>query len=81
MGRATESVTRDNEKIQAITEAATRTTEQHKRLALYRQADKMLMEEALIIPLTYGLKHYFTSSRIRNLPGTLLWRDIVVDPD
>jgi hypothetical protein len=45
----------------------------------------MLMEEALIIPLTYGLDHYFISSRVRKFPATsrltLRWRDIVVDPD
>jgi oligopeptide transport system substrate-binding protein len=74
-----------NKKLEAITETAARTTDQQKRLALYRQADKMLMEEALIIPLTYGLDHYFIGPRVRSFPTasrfTLRWRDIVVDPD
>jgi oligopeptide transport system substrate-binding protein len=70
-----------NERFVEIIDAARATTDQRQRLTLYCQADKLLVEEALIIPITYGLGQYLVSSRVRRLPATLLWRDIIVDPD
>jgi oligopeptide transport system substrate-binding protein len=72
---------RKDEKFQAIIEEARRTMDQQKRLALYRQADKLLMDKALIIPLTYNLTHYFVSSRVRKFPATLRWQDIIINTD
>jgi ABC-type transport system substrate-binding protein len=70
-----------DERVHQILNEARRATEQEKRLALYRQADKLLIEEAIIMPHTYGLGHYFVSPRVRKFPKTRLWRDIIVDPD
>jgi ABC-type oligopeptide transport system substrate-binding subunit len=71
----------NDERVQKMLNEARQTTEQEKRLALYRQADKLLIDEAIILPHTYGLGHYFVSPRVRKLPKTLRWRDIVLDPD
>ena len=71
----------NHERFLAIIDDAGITIDQQKRLALYRQADKLLMDEALIIPLFYGLGLYLISSRVRKFPMTLLWRDFILDPD
>jgi ABC-type transport system substrate-binding protein len=71
----------DNKDLQEFLHAARETVDQSQRLALYREADKLLIEEALVIPLAYTLGHYFVSSRVRKLPKTLLWQDIVLDLD
>ena len=60
-------------------EAARIMIDQHERLALYRQADKILMEEALLVPLRYILDHFIVSPRILKFPLTLRWRDFIVD--
>jgi ABC-type oligopeptide transport system substrate-binding subunit len=75
-----ENVRKDRRFIEKI-ETARIMTDQRERLALYREADKILMEEALIIPLIYSLMHFFISPRVRKFPLTKRWKDIIVDPD
>jgi oligopeptide transport system substrate-binding protein len=70
-----------HERFMAIIDDAAITIDQKTRLALYRQADKLLMDEAYIVPLFYGLGHYLVSSRVRKFPTTLRWRDFIVDPE
>jgi hypothetical protein len=41
----------------------------------------MLIEEALIVPLTYRFRHFLVHPRVRKLPATLRWRDIIVGAD
>jgi oligopeptide transport system substrate-binding protein len=68
-----------HERFLALIDAAGTTIDQQERLDLYRQADKLLIDEALIIPLYYGMGHYLVSSRVRKFPTTLRWRDIIID--
>jgi oligopeptide transport system substrate-binding protein len=44
-----------NEEYQALVEGARRTLDRRQRLAMYRQAERMLVEEAPVIPLAYPL--------------------------
>ena len=62
-------------------ELARTLTDQDERLDLYREADRLLTEEANLIPLFYQLAPYFISPRVRKFSKKLLWRDIIIDPD
>jgi len=55
-----------------------------KRLDFYRQADKILIDEAVIIPLVYERGNYLIKPRIHNFPFSGFeerYEDIVVDDD
>jgi hypothetical protein len=54
-------------------------------MQVYQQADRLLMEEAIIIPLTYSQTHLFTKPWVRNFlipaiknPG--FWKDVIIEP-
>jgi oligopeptide transport system substrate-binding protein len=74
-------IVRTNRRFLEKIEAARVVTDQRERLALYREADKILIEEALILPLRYTLRHFFVNPRVRKFPLTFYWKDFIVDPD
>jgi hypothetical protein len=53
-------------------------------MKLYRQADKILVEHAVIIPLTYGRLHLLVKPWVRKLPMSPVkawfWNDVILDP-
>jgi ABC-type oligopeptide transport system substrate-binding subunit len=63
---------------------ARRVTDQAIRMELYRQADEILVEQAVIIPLTYGRLHLLVKPWVRKLPMSPVkawfWNDIILDP-
>jgi oligopeptide transport system substrate-binding protein len=66
-----------------LLEEAKRTTEQEERIKLYRQADRILIEEAAVIPLTYGRAHMLIKPWVRKhlLTMTMFyWKDLIIDP-
>jgi ABC-type oligopeptide transport system substrate-binding subunit len=72
-----------HEAYEALIEQATRLTDQRERIELYRQADRILTEEAIIAPLLYGcwpmlvkpwVKQY-TLSPTRKA----FWKDVIVE--
>lgn len=73
-----------NPTFNALVEAGRHTLDQEKRLDLYQQADHILMDEAVILPLFYGhiyeinqpWVHRFTASSIYNSQ----WKDIILMP-
>jgi ABC-type oligopeptide transport system substrate-binding subunit/serine/threonine protein kinase len=64
-------------------ETARRLMDHRERLEIYKEADKILMEEAVILPLTYGLSHYFIKPWVRHFPispgKSWFLKDIVID--
>jgi oligopeptide transport system substrate-binding protein len=74
-----------NENYESLLERARQITDQSERLRLYQQADRILMEEAIIIPLIYSQQHMmlkpwvrkFHTTAIKN-PGFL--KDVIIDP-
>jgi oligopeptide transport system substrate-binding protein len=82
LGAGLHAVTRTSDAQETI-DTARRTTDQNERLNLYRRADNSVIDEALVIPLAYNLRHYFVDSRVRvrRFRKTLRWRDIVAGPD
>ncbi|MBE7468876.1 MAG: hypothetical protein DPW09_07320 [Anaerolineae bacterium] len=65
-------------------EQARRITNQVERLKLHRQADKVLVEEAVIIPLTYHRQHLLVKPWVKQFPTSPMkiwyWKDVVIEP-
>jgi oligopeptide transport system substrate-binding protein len=60
------------------------TIDQDKRLDLYRQADRILMEEAAVLPLFYGHIYELRQPWVRKPSGSSIyspqWKDIILMP-
>ncbi|HSR48600.1 MAG TPA: ABC transporter substrate-binding protein, partial [Anaerolineales bacterium] len=58
-------------------------TDLRHRMALYQQADRLLIQEAAAIPLLYGRVDYFVKPWVRSLPfspvRTWYWKDAVLE--
>jgi oligopeptide transport system substrate-binding protein len=67
-----------------LIEKAKRVTDRKARMRLYQKADRILMEGASIIPLTYGWWHVLVKPWVRNLPVTAstvwLMKDVIIEP-
>jgi oligopeptide transport system substrate-binding protein len=67
-----------------LVEQARREMDPLERMRLYRQADRMLIEEAVILPLIYGLASMLVKPWVMRLPttpfGWWLWKDVVIEP-
>ena len=72
-----------NDTYDHLVEKARRVLEQEERLELSAQADKILIESAAIIPLTYSWSHALVKPWVRNFPASALnqwlWKDIVIE--
>jgi oligopeptide transport system substrate-binding protein len=60
------------------------TNDLSKRLGLYAQADKVLTESAVILPLTYDRQHLLIKPWVKRYPTsplyTWFWKDVVIEP-
>jgi oligopeptide transport system substrate-binding protein len=72
-----------NETYERLVEEARRVMGQGERMRLYRQADRILVEEAAIIPLTYSREHILVKPWVRNLPisalGGWFWNEVIIE--
>jgi oligopeptide transport system substrate-binding protein len=66
-----------------LVEKAQRVLDQEERLKLYSQADKILIESAAIIPLTYSRSYTLVKPWIRQFPALSLskwqWKNIIIE--
>jgi ABC-type transport system substrate-binding protein/class 3 adenylate cyclase len=72
-----------NETYERLVAEASTVTEQGKRIALYQQADRLLVEQAVVMPLMYRRLHYLVKPWVHNFPlwmGQGFWRDVVIEP-
>jgi oligopeptide transport system substrate-binding protein len=73
-----------NETYQQLLEEARQVTDQAKRVVLYQQADKILVEEAVIMPYFYARGHELVKPWVSRYPTspirTWFWKDIVIEP-
>ena len=73
-----------NEDYIRLVEQARRTTDQRQRMSLYGQAERILVQEAAIMPLYYGCGHMLTKPWISQPPpssnGGPRWKDVVIEP-
>lgn len=73
-----------DEHYRQLVEEARRVTEQSRRLALYREADRMLIENAYIVPLAHTRYGFLLKPWVKQYPvlpnGTFFWKDVIIDP-
>jgi oligopeptide transport system substrate-binding protein len=59
-------------------------TEEEQRLALFRKMDRIVVEEAWMVPLWYGRRHLLVKPWIARLPTSPImgcfWKDMIVKP-
>jgi oligopeptide transport system substrate-binding protein len=60
-------------------------TDQAERMNLYARADRILMEEAVIVPVVYSRTHLLLKPWVRQYPieaikGPGFWKDVIMDP-
>ena len=65
-------------------EEGRRTLDQEQRVNLYRQADRILMEEAIVLPLLYGHIYELRQPWVHKPSGSSIyspqWKDIILTP-
>jgi oligopeptide transport system substrate-binding protein len=73
-----------NETYKKSVEAARRLLNQEERMALYRQADMILVEERVIMPLVYGRWHLLIKPWVSKFPASpmtrWLWKEVIIEP-
>jgi oligopeptide transport system substrate-binding protein len=60
-------------------------TDQARRMALYQQADRILIEEAVVVPLVYMQSHLLLKPWVRRFPTAAIkspgfWKDVIIEP-
>jgi oligopeptide transport system substrate-binding protein len=67
-----------------LVEDARRVMDQAERMEMYRQADRILMEEVPLLPLCYGRFHMLVKPWVKNLLTSPMkwwsWKDVVLEP-
>jgi ABC-type oligopeptide transport system substrate-binding subunit len=73
-----------NETYAGLVEEAKRSIDQEERLDLYKRADKILVEEAAIMPLSYVRWNLLMKSWVRKHPTSAMmwwfWKDVIIEP-
>ena len=73
-----------NDNYDRLIEDARQTFDQRERIKLYQKAERILIEDAVIIPLTYARWHLFTKPWVSNYPvspvSVWYWRDVIIEP-
>jgi ABC-type oligopeptide transport system substrate-binding subunit/DNA-binding SARP family transcriptional activator len=73
-----------NERYDGLVEEAKRASDQGRRMEMYQEADRILVEEAPIMPLTYYRCHLLVKPWVRRWPISAttfwFWKDIIIDP-
>jgi oligopeptide transport system substrate-binding protein len=73
-----------NEAYDNLVQGARRVTDQKERMRMYQRADKILVEEAPIIPLLYSRFHMLMKPWVRSYPISpqrlWFWKDVIIEP-
>jgi oligopeptide transport system substrate-binding protein len=68
----------------ALVEQARRVMDQEKRMKLYAQAERILVEQMPILPLLYGREHLLVKPWVTQPPGWAdgrsFWKDVIIQP-
>jgi oligopeptide transport system substrate-binding protein len=72
-----------NETYNNLVERASQAPDQHDRLSLYKQADRMLIGEAVVLPLVYYRSHLLVKPAVARMPLSPMaywfWKDVVIE--
>jgi oligopeptide transport system substrate-binding protein len=72
-----------NQAYDELIQAAQRMLDAEERMKTYQQADRILIEEAPVVPLTYGRTHDLVKPWVRFAPRALYqpsWQDFIIEP-
>jgi ABC-type oligopeptide transport system substrate-binding subunit/DNA-binding SARP family transcriptional activator len=73
-----------SEAFNRLVERARKVMNQEERMKLYQQADRILVEEAAIVPLLYQRQHLLVKPWVRNCirsaTGRRFWKDVIIEP-
>jgi oligopeptide transport system substrate-binding protein len=73
-----------NEAYDRLVEGARRVMDQGERMRMYQQADRILVEEAPVLPLLYGRLHRLVKPWVRKFPTspmrTWFWKNVLIEP-
>jgi ABC-type oligopeptide transport system substrate-binding subunit/DNA-binding SARP family transcriptional activator len=73
-----------NEAYDRLVEEARRFMDQGERMRLYERVERILIEEAAILPLYYSRLHLLVKPWVRQVPVSAMewwfWKDIVIEP-
>ena len=73
-----------NDTYDRLVEEARRLTDQELRMKLYRQADRILVEEVPLTPVMYLRQHLlvkpWVQKYVMSLMGEVFWKDVVIGP-
>jgi oligopeptide transport system substrate-binding protein len=74
-----------NETYSRLVEEARHTFDQDRRMKLYRQADRILIEQAVLVPTEYGSLPWLVKPWVIRFPsapvgGPRFWKDVVIEP-
>jgi oligopeptide transport system substrate-binding protein len=73
-----------NETYEQLLENARRTLDQSDRIRLYQAADKLLIEEAVVIPIAYVQMHYLIKPWVKLPAGGIglwhWWKNVIIEP-
>jgi oligopeptide transport system substrate-binding protein len=67
---------------ESLIESARRTQDQEERIILYQKADRMLIDEAIVLPLAYHMTHLLVKPWVKNYPPMERWflKDVIIEP-
>jgi oligopeptide transport system substrate-binding protein len=72
-----------NQAYAELVESARRVMDQGERMRLYQQAERILINEAPIVPLTYGRQHWLVKPWVKKFltPAmqTYFWKDVIIE--
>lgn len=72
-----------NEIYSELVEKARRITDQGERMNLYQQAERVLIEEAAIVPVLYGGQHWLIKPWVRKFSPSVMpwahWKDVIIE--
>jgi oligopeptide transport system substrate-binding protein len=73
-----------NQNYTELLEQARRIINQAERIRLYQEADRILIEEAPVVPLLYGRHHLWVKPWVSKYPVSVIhwffWKDVVIEP-
>jgi oligopeptide transport system substrate-binding protein len=73
-----------NETYDRLVEEARRVTDQGVRMEMYQEADRILVEEAAIMPFAYGRCQHLVKPWVRRWPvsktKSWFWKGVIIDP-
>jgi ABC-type oligopeptide transport system substrate-binding subunit len=73
-----------NKAYDGLVERARRLMDQAEQMRMYQEADRVLVEEAPVLPLYYGRFHLLVKPWVRRYPTspvrTWFWKDVIIEP-